>query len=220
MGKRAGNFKDLTGKRFGRLTVVRFAYMKKCHSYWLCECDCGKKKNIYSYHLNVGITKSCGCLNKEKHTKHNMFGTRFYNIYHCMKRRCFEKKNKSYYNYGGRGITVCGRWQKFENFRDDMLVSYSQHYEIYGAKQTSLDRINNNDNYCKENCKWATCKEQLNNTRINCFITYKKQTLTISQWTEKLNFKRGTLRARIKRGWSIERLINTPTNNYRFKEQN
>ena len=200
---------DITNKKFGRWTVIKFAYIKNRHTYWLCKCNCGKKKNVSSYTLTNGESKSCGCLAiklfKKRRITHNLSYTKFYKHWVGIKERCFYKKNISYKYYGGRGITVCERWKTFLNFRDDMFESYKEHK--LNNKSTSLDRINNDGNYELNNCRWATRKEQQNNTRYNCLLTYKGQTLNITQWAEKLNLNRNVLYGRTHRNWSIEKLL-------------
>lgn len=197
-------FKDITGQRFGRLTAIKRIEGKK-PTYWLCECDCGNRKEIQLNNLTTGNSKSCGCLSKEHHViKHNASNTRLYNIYLAIKNRCLLKSCSNYKRYGGRGIKVCREWiDNFENFRE---WSISNGYN----DQLSIDRIDNNGNYCPENCRWTTVKEQANNRRSNVILTYNGISQTIMQWSEEINIPYMTLRARIERGWSVQKALTTP----------
>jgi len=202
--------KDLRGMKFGKLTVIDFSEIKNHRSYWLCKCDCGTLKNIKSDCLVSKTTKTCGCgkIDIAKNMsigniKHNMAHTKFYDIWGGIKKRCFNKKTKYYKRYGGRGIKVCDRWLKFENFRDDMYKSYLEHVKEYGEKNTSIDRINNNGNYCLENCKWATYEEQNNNRRDNRRLTYNEQIKTLAMWSKKFKISSTTLSQRLQMGWTI-----------------
>lgn len=192
------------GDKFGRLTAVRFSHCNKS-SYWLFKCSCGNEKVIRLANVKNGSTKSCGCLCKETMSKlgkasvvHNMSGTRTYGSWRSMKRRCLNKNTPKYKYWGGRGITICKEWLEFENFYRDMGER---------PENKSLDRIDNNKGYYKENCRWANIEQQANNRRNNRFITYKENTLTIRQWEKKLGINRGTLHYRIDRGWSTERAL-------------
>ena len=206
-------FIDLTGERFGRLVVLKKASNLESRVRWLCRCDCGKEKIVRGDGLRGGDTKSCGCLQKEKasiyckkfKTKHGHDTrdgkSKTYASWQQMVQRCTNPSNKSYCNYGGRGITVCGRWGKFENFLEDMGEVPEGH---------QIDRIDNNGNYCKSNCRWATRKEQGRNKRNNLFITYKGKTQLLVECAEQLGVKYYTLWSRLSRGWSIERALTTP----------
>jgi len=209
-----GKIKDLTGKKFGRLTVMRYIFTRKHCACWECKCVCGNTIIVLGNSLQRRNTQSCGCLRierlKEKIVKHNMCKTKIYYVWSGVIQRCNNSNNNRYADYGGRGITVCKKWLKFENFRDDMYKSYKEHCNKYGENDTQIDRTDNNKGYLKENCKWSTRKEQQNNTRFNYFLTYKGQSLNITQWAKKLNMKSSTINTRIKRGWSIERTLNTP----------
>ena len=142
--------------------------------YFICKCDCGTVKNIRKDSVISGRAKSCGCLKKElvterivkMSTTHGMRRTRFYRTWQNMKNRCLNEKVPEYKEYGGRGITICKKWEKFEGFKEDMHSSYLKHVEKHGSNQTSIERIDNSKGYNLENCRWATNTEQNINQRI------------------------------------------------------
>ena len=200
------NFKDITGMRFGRLKVLSFSYMNKFRrAAWKCECDCGTIKIIDGLHLRQGKILSCGCLHKEitikASTVHGMHDTPPYNSWAGMLQRCENPNDPRYKDYGGRGIVVCDNWHDYQKFWNDMKGSY--------AEGLTIDRIDVNGNYCEENCKWSTQKEQANNRRNNHMLSFNGTTQTLAQWADALGINYDTLRYRIKRGWSVERALTT-----------
>jgi len=160
---------DISGQRFGRLTVLKMFPIREDN--WRCLCDCGKEITVNGYLLKIGNTKSCGCLRNEKFidmlTTHGMSKTRFYKNYHGMLQRCYNPKPWWYKDYGGRGIRVCERWHDFNNYKEDMYDSYQIHVQEHGMENTFIDRIDYNGNFCKENCYWATKDDKKNNIRLN-----------------------------------------------------
>lgn len=165
--------KDLTNKRFGRLHVVKRAENDKHkNTQWLCKCDCGNEVIILASSLNLGRTVSCGCFATEstskrfkKHGQSGIKKSRLYSIWAGMKARCKSSDNRIARYYKDRGISVCNDWLVFENFANDMQASYDRHVKVYGEKNTSIDRIDSNEGYSKDNCRWATSKTQSKNQR-------------------------------------------------------
>lgn len=209
-------FQDLTGHRFGRLVVLKrmpdMTYPGGHHqSAWLCRCDCGTERTFHGRSVKRGATKSCGCLRREIivriKTKHghstSSVRSREYRSWDMMKQRCLNPRNKRYPAYGGRGIQVCDRWQK----------SFIAFFEDMGSCPPGLtiDRIDNDGDYEPSNCRWATKFQQMNNQRKSRRLTFQGRTQTITQWARELGFKRGTVEARIKRGWPIKRALSVST---------
>ncbi len=211
--KRGPRFNDLSGTRFGRLVVLRLDRMEKrsgaFKSFWVCHCDCGVEKVLARNNLTSGNTRSCGCLSIENsatvNRTHGMSRTILYNTWQCMITRCCNPDNPAYKDYGGRGIKVCERWRiDYTAFLADMGQPPTKRY--------SLDRIDNNGNYCKENCRWATTKQQSRNSRHNVHIEHNGESHCVSEWAEITGIKMHTLYNRLFiLGWSVERAITTPT---------
>lgn len=151
--------------------------------------------------------------------KHGMSKTRFYNTWSGMKRRCLNKKDAGYANYGGRGIRICDRWLKFENFRDDMHESYVEHAEKHGEKDTFIERIDNNGNYEPENCGWATRVEQNDNTRQVKHYLYEGEMLNLAEIARRIGINYRTLRNRIfVDGWTLDQAIEKSQNRWAKKD--
>ena len=185
----------LIGQRFGRLVVVSKADGEKGgHSMWNCICDCGRKTKVRGSHLLSGDTLSCGCLGREmareRGLKHGMYETPTYASWRSMKNRCTNSNNPAYKNYGERGITVCERWNKFENFLADMGEK---------PKGLTIERTDNNSGYSPENCYYATTKEQNRNTRRNRIIKYDGREQCLAAWAEEIGISRESLGHRLKK---------------------
>lgn len=194
---------DLTGKRFGKLTVIGFSHFKGSHSFWNVKCDCGLEKVIRARQLTSGDTKSCGCIGKFS-KRYKLDNDRIYRMWNHMLSRCYNKNDSSYYRYGERGIIVCDEWKNsYHTFREWAINNgYSD--------ELSIDRIDNDGNYNPNNCKFSTAKEQMNNTSTNHRIEYKGEIKTVSQWAELYGMDIMQLENRILRGWDIETALTKP----------
>lgn len=197
---------DLVGKKFARLYVIERAKNKGEKTMWLCECECGKKCVVDGCNLRNGHTQSCGCLQKERlrqsRKTHGKSKNRLYTIWSNMKNRCFNPNDKVYLYYGNRGITVCEDW------KNDFQIFYEWAINNGYEKHLTIERIDNNGDYCPENCRWVTRTEQQNNRRNNHYITYNGETLTITQWANKLGVNPKLLFARINDyKWDIEKAL-------------
>ena len=188
---------DITGQRFGRLTVLRQVESKNGATRWLCKCDCGNEKIIYKSSLKSRETVSCGCWQRDKMVKHNQTKTRLFKIWSDMKNRCYNENNRGFKHYGARGISVCKEWC------DDFLNFKKWADENGYSDNLTIDRINVNGNYCPENCRWITKYEQRLNKRNTLWINGESLTL----YCKRNNLPYKTIWARIKRGKTIEDAI-------------
>lgn len=199
---------SLVGERFNKLIVLE-PYGKrkrpcgKSVNLWKCKCDCGNYTIVDTNSLRRDKVKSCGCLSY----KHLENKSRLHQIWCGMRKRCKNPNNIAYKNYGGRGIAICPEWDS----DDTGFLSFREWALKNGYKENlSLDRIDVNGNYTPDNCKWATPKEQARNTRKNKLITYKDTTKCLAEWAEEYNMTYSALISRLRRGWTIERALNTP----------
>lgn len=208
---RRARFKNnLSGKTFGRWTVIRYAGTdSRRYALWLCECNCEEKtrRSVSGVLLRSGESKSCGCLHKDilsaMFTKHGRSKTKVYASYHSMRSRVLNSADLHFKCYGGRGITICQRWlDSFEAFYDDMAKSW--------RPKLTLDRKDVNGNYCPENCCWATRTEQNNNKRTNRYITYEGATRTVAQWAAHVGLPWEVVYRRVRNGWDFKRVLEFP----------
>ncbi len=208
-------FKDLTGRQFGKLTVIRFAGRgDHGRSMWLCRCSCeaATETVVAANNLKSGTSTSCGCSRKGRTGqtnpcfRHGGIHSPEYRCWYGMIRRCRDDNDPNWHHYGGRGIKVCDQWQGkkgFANFLADMGPRPSPKH--------SIDRLNVNGNYEPDNCAWRTWKEQERNRRNNRTLTHRGETLCVSEWAERLGIKPATLYKRLEYGWSVERTLETNT---------
>ena len=208
-GCRARN--RLVGKKFGRLTVLEPSYRNGKNASikgWKCICECGNITYVDTNNLvaKKSFTASCGCMRKEKATKHNLSGTKIYKALTAIKGRCNNPKDAEYKNYGGRGIGLCEEWSREDGFKNFYDWSIKNGYD----EGLTIDRIDNNKGYSPDNCRWTTRKVQQNNRRANRYITIGNETHSLTEWCDIKGIKASTVRDRLKRGWSEYDSIITP----------
>lgn len=198
--------KDFTGKTINSVYVIsksRVEHTKyNVRVYWECRClKCGNVFEVRGDSLS-GKRLIKTCPHCAKNTCRGLSKTRIHAIWTTMLQRCNNENNPVYHSYGGRGIKVCERWLDFNNFYDDMIGSYSDNLTI--------DRIDCNGDYCKENCRWATRTQQGRNTRKCLRIKYHGQEKCLSEWCESLGLPYGTIKSRLRRGWGVAKAFETP----------
>lgn len=196
---------DLTGQKFGRLTVIEKVGVRNRKAIWKCRCDCGEYREVPTCHLRSGHTQSCGCyhaeISKTVNTTHGGRKERLYGIWAGIKNRCLNPNEPAYIHYGGRGIVICKEWlNSYDTFKKWAL---SHGYE----ENLTIERINVNGNYEPSNCKWITKAAQNYNKTDNVFITYNGETKILKQWADEFGIPKETIRGRLLRGVDIEHLF-------------
>lgn len=200
--ERPSTEEDLSGMKFGRLSVISRAGQTRHHNFtWLCRCDCSNEVVVPAGHLKSGHTRSCGCLatelKKKRATRHGLLADgkrpRTFNIWCSMKMRCLNPNAINYHSYGGRGIGICEEWMTFENFhRWAMANGYADDLEI--------DRIDNDGDYCPENCRWVTREQNQRNTSRTHLITLNGKTQCATDWIRELGISKSTFYVHLKDG--------------------
>lgn len=199
--KHGHRFIDLTGQSFGRWTVLEFhSRDRRGVPLWLCRCKCGNEKPVVGYDLAYGKSTKCRrCGNKT----HGLQGTPEYEAWRSMNSRCTYSGHASYALYAGRGIVVCQRWRdSFEAFLEDMGPKPSP--------QHSLGRIDNDGDYCPENCRWETPSQQSRNKRTNHVLAFRGETKCLTDWADELGIDARTLTYRLKHGWTVDDALTIP----------
>ena len=205
---------ELDGKKFGRLSVIRKVGSQNGRSMWLCKCDCGNETIKIGKLLANGSTRSCGCLARETiiaqdkaRRKHECNDQLLRAVWQQMIMRCENPKNNRYYCYGAKGIKVCEEWHDLDEFAKWATAN--------GYKRgLTIERNNMNGDYCHENCRWATYKEQANNKSRNIRIKYDGAEKTLKEWSEFSGIPYPTLYSRISSGWEFEKAIKTPVRDH------
>lgn len=193
----------LAGQRYGRYVVLSTHKAKGTYDYYAyCQCDCGSSpRHVSTRGLRNATTQSCGCLHKERVTKHGAWSHPLFAVWARMMERCYNPKNKRYKRYGGRGIQVCERWHDVNAFLQDMAPSF--------RKGLQLDRKNNDEGYSLDNCRWATTGEQTRNYSRNVFLEHDGKRLCLADWSALTGIKYQTIWDRVQRGWPTEKILTT-----------
>lgn len=204
---------DLTGRRFGRLVVAERAPDSiqengRHRIMWKCQCDCGNSVICYGDNLKLGVTQSCGCYRKDcalrNNSTHRESKTLLYGIWCGMKARCNNRNTTAYMDYGGRNINICPEW-------NDSYEAFAAWARANGyMRGLSIERTDNDGDYCPENCKWVGRVAQANNRRSNIVLDYHGQSHTLTEWSHIVGINAKTLMSRYHSGWSTEKILTTP----------
>ncbi|MGL5732317.1 MAG: hypothetical protein ACRCX5_14505 [Bacteroidales bacterium] len=211
--KNNGNFKDMSGLTFNRLTVLSRADNVNMRAMWNCLCSCGKELIVSGKHLRNKSVQSCGCLNKEildkSRVSHGMTNTKIYKKWAMMKTRATNKNRDHAHNYILRGIGICDEWKSFESFYEWALNNgYSD--------DLTIERIDVDKPYCPSNCKWIKLSDQAFNKTSTHWIEFRGERKSLTEWAIQLGFKPNVIMERINRyKWSIEKALTTPVKNNR-----
>lgn len=197
----------VSGYRFGHWTVLKEVgrHPSTDRLMYALKCDCGNEKVVQRSHLVSGKSTSCGCYAKEASVKHGLRNHPLYKTWSHMMDRCNNPKNKSYRDYGARGISVCKEWSG-----DNGLANFIRDMKEKPGQFHSIDRIDNDRGYSKDNCRWVTRDIQNKNTRKNIHIEYDGRIAVARDWDRISGFSGGTVRRRIVKGWTIEEALTTP----------
>lgn len=193
---------DITGQTFERLTAIRVVRRSNSKRLWLYRCTCGAEVVHGASVVRQGRVKSCGCLKRERATRHGGTNAPEYGCWLSMRSRCLCPSNVAAAYYSGRGITIAPCWSDFATFLADVGPRPSPEH--------SLDRIDNARGYEPGNVRWATKAEQGRNRRDNRLITFNGTTRCLAEWAEEMNLDEGTLFARLDAGWPIARALTQP----------
>lgn len=225
MGKK---ITDMIGRKYGRFTVIQETNERDSSGsvIYVCKCECGNIRKLSTRILNDGQTVSCGCYKRDVKSKfgNSVYKEHLYGVWINVKCRCYNKNEKCYHNYGGRGITMCDEWRNNYLLFKKWALEHGYKHGLW------LDRINNDLGYSPDNCRWTTPKEQQRNKRTNIIVEYKGEKMCLKDASEKSGINYGTLRRRIELNWNNDRLfdrVDTKYSNgekikqyYRHKSQN
>lgn len=194
---------NLVGQKFSDLTVIERTSMRnRGDAIYRCLCLCGKETLVPTNALNSGNTKSCGCRRSRVQIKHNLSRHYLYSTWSHMIQRCSDPDHIQFIDYGARGIVVCKEW-----LQPNGLTQFISDMGDRPKGKYSLDRIDNNKGYSKENCRWATNTEQQCNTRQNNKLTFNGETLCIAEWSRRIGVRPDTLWRRFKKGWPVDKIL-------------
>lgn len=204
--EKRSDISDLTGMTFNYWTVLAYDEVKfvSGKSYWICECVCGEERSIRADQLKSGVSKSCGCHNREVKRKmmttHGDSNTKLHKRWVAMRQRCSNPKNSRYHNYGGKGVKVCSEWEDFKVFKDWSLKN--------GYKDSlTIDRIDNKGDYSPDNCRFISNEAQQLNKSTNRLVTIGKVTMTVKEWCDTYNINRSCFVWRLNNGWKGKDLL-------------